>query len=454
MKKSIILLLLCSMFSATWAQFYSEKDIQMFLDFARFRYDENSTYLEIYYMLYPNKLENLAKECWFDFYLFDVDNDSMMASSVIPCHFDINMATEDEMANTKMGIIKRVLPQGQYRIQMAHLSEDKSEKLDSIVHTFKAPYFPTDKVAMSDIELCSKIITRSQNKESDYYKNTMEVYPNPTRLFGKGTPVLFYYVELYNVQSDNPQDRLAIEVAIADTEGKIRAKKNYVRRRSTPSLVELGQFMVSGLENGTYTLIFAASDTSNDMAVYNRANFYISNPDVIVADDTEQQFEFLKEQFDNMSEMELDQKFNQITYLTTPRERGVYKNLESVMAKRNFLFNFWKEREKVNPGMMADYYQRVDEANEKFKYSNIPGWESDRGRVYIVYGEPDRIERRPYNPYERPFEVWNYYEMEGGAKFLFMDESGFGDYKLKSSTLRGEIYDPQYDEYIKEFELE
>jgi GWxTD domain-containing protein len=454
MKKLIFLIILFAVSNLSWALVPPGDEIRMFLDFARFRYDENNTYLEIYYLLYPEKMENLEEECWFDFSLFDVKNDTMVASSVIPCHFELNVAADDIMANAKSGLIKRVLPEGQYRLQMAHLDQSKSVKLDSISHTFKAPHFPTDKIAISDIELCSKIVTRSKDTESTFYKNTMEVYPNPTRMFGKGSPVLFYYVELYNIKSDNPDDKLSIEVAIADTEGKIRAKKNYARKRNNPSLVELGQFMVSKLEDGVYTLVLAATDTSNDIAVYNRANFYITNPDVIVADESDVRFQFLKEQFDNMSELELDAKFAPVAYITTSREQNVYKNLASVQAKRNFLYSFWKEREKVKEGAMADFYQRVDEANEKYRYSNVPGWESERGRVYIVYGEPDRIERRPYNPYERPFELWHYIDLEGGSQFLFMDESGFGDYKLKSSSVRGEIYDPEYDNYLRGFEME
>ena len=111
----------------------------------------------------------------------------------------------------------------------------------------------------------------------------MEVTPNPTRMFGKDAPVLFYYIELYNILSENPQNKIKIETVIADTDGDIRLNKSYTRKRSYESLVECGNFNVSKLEDGLYTFIFAVTDSASDYSVYTRNNFYISNPDVISA---------------------------------------------------------------------------------------------------------------------------------------------------------------------------
>jgi hypothetical protein len=95
-----------------------------------------------------------------------------------------------------------------------------------------------------------------------------------------------------------------------------------------------------------------------------------------------------------------------------------------------------------------EYYQRVAYANEHFAFANREGWQSDRGRVYIKYGEPDYILREPSTREYRPYQIWFYDDVEGGVRFLFMDESGFGDYKMVSSTMRGEIYDANYDELL------
>jgi hypothetical protein len=77
------------------------------------------------------------------------------------------------------------------------------------------------------------------------------------------------------------------------------------------------------------------------------------------------------------------------------------------------------------------------------------GWKTDRGRVYILYGEPDEIRRYPSTQNSRPYETWLYRQLENGVEFDFIDRSGFGDYVLVNSTKRGEIQDDQWDRQLQ-----
>jgi len=77
------------------------------------------------------------------------------------------------------------------------------------------------------------------------------------------------------------------------------------------------------------------------------------------------------------------------------------------------------------------------------------GWEIDRGRVYILHGEPDEIERMPSSEDRKPYEIWHFYQIENGVQFIFVDRSGFGDYLLVHSTKRGELQDPTWERYLR-----
>ncbi|MCK4723767.1 MAG: GWxTD domain-containing protein, partial [Dehalococcoidia bacterium] len=57
-----------------------------------------------------------------------------------------------------------------------------------------------------------------------------------------------------------------------------------------------------------------------------------------------------------------------------------------------------------------------------------PGWESDMGMVYIIYGQPDDIERHPFDIDRKPYQIWFYYSK--GWRFVFMDVNMLGDYRL------------------------
>ena len=452
--KSLILLLLTLFFfstSALFSQTAPSKNIRMFLDFARFRYDEHNTYLEIYYLLYDLDRDSLNRpgDVRLEFSLKDQNKDSLLAKSSLKVSSVNGSTSEEGFSRVRGSLIKTVLPTGKYKIKMVRVNDDGSRKLDSLSHIFSTPSFKTDKIALSDLELCSNIVTGSNNDKGLFYKNTMEVFPNPMRMYNKETPELFYYIELYNLKSENPQDEIKIEVAIADTEGKVKEQKSYTQKRRFESLVEFGSFDVSALANGLYTLIFAINDVTANYSVYTRSNFYVMNFSELTSGQENMIAAFASSEFINMPEAEVDEKIAQALYIATREEKDIAKTLDNVEGKRLFIFRFWFKRERAGmEGLKDEYYSRVDHANELYAFSNFKGWQSDRGRVYVVYGEPSDIARHPQNPDERPYEIWMYHELEGGVRFLFMDFSGFGDYKLVNSNMRGEIRDPGWDNLL------
>lgn len=79
--------------------------------------------------------------------------------------------------------------------------------------------------------------------------------------------------------------------------------------------------------------------------------------------------------------------------------------------------------------LMKEYFNRVAYANEHFS-SFFAGWQSDRGMVYILFGPPDNVERRPFNTDTKPYEIWLYYPKR--HRFLFTDDTGIGDYRLRT----------------------
>lgn len=140
---------------------------------------------------------------------------------------------------------------------------------------------------------------------------------------------------------------------------------------------------------------------------------------------------------------------NDVAYIITNDEKKAFRALVTDEERENFIENFWRRRDP-NPDTeeneyREEYYERIAYANEKFA-SGIPGWKTDRGRVYIAWGKPDSIESHPsggsYNrpSYEGggststyPFEIWFYRHLEGigdGLEIEFVDPTGTGEYRL------------------------
>jgi GWxTD domain-containing protein len=129
---------------------------------------------------------------------------------------------------------------------------------------------------------------------------------------------------------------------------------------------------------------------------------------------------------------DIDLAIDQMQYVLD--EDAIYEMKEQEPAlKREMWLAFWKKRdptpESEKNELMEEYYSRVTFANRQFTHYT-DGWKSDRGMVYIIFGPPSNIERRPFENNSKPYEVWTYYEQN--REFVFVDASGFGDYKLQT----------------------
>jgi GWxTD domain-containing protein len=95
---------------------------------------------------------------------------------------------------------------------------------------------------------------------------------------------------------------------------------------------------------------------------------------------------------------------------------------------------FWLRRDP-SPGTEANegmdlYYSRIEFANQRFSVMQRPGWRTDMGVLFIILGSPDDVERNVYPRYSKPYEIWTYYQYN--RQFIFLDYTGFGDYRLET----------------------
>ena len=140
---------------------------------------------------------------------------------------------------------------------------------------------------------------------------------------------------------------------------------------------------------------------------------------------------------------------NDVAYIITDQEKKAFKALATDEERENFIENFWRRRDP-NPDTeeneyREEYYERIAYTNQHYA-SGIPGWKTDRGRVYIAHGKPDSVESHPSGgSYDRPsyegggstttypFETWFYRHLDGvgdGLEIEFVDPTGTGEYRL------------------------
>ncbi len=133
-----------------------------------------------------------------------------------------------------------------------------------------------------------------------------------------------------------------------------------------------------------------------------------------------------------VSIVDLDQAIDQLQYIADKDAMEAMKKAPAEEKKR--LFNeFWAKRDPT-PGserneLMEEYFARVEYANKHFSHY-VDGWKTDMGMVYIIFGMPNNIERHPFDIDAKPYEIWTYYEQN--REFVFVDATGFGDYRLQN----------------------
>jgi GWxTD domain-containing protein len=311
---------------------------------------------------------------------------------------------------------------------------------------------PADRFTLSDIQLANSI-TQSENKNSIFYKNSFEIIPNPTFIFGQNYPVIYFYSEIYNLTKNKKSDYLKVEQILFNSNNVAVVKKGKFIGRNNDAVVEVGAINIVKIPTGSYTLALAITDTVLHLSAITSKKVFIYNPNVI---DTLQNLiagnESLASEFGSMEEEELNESFSIAKYISSGQEIDKWNKIKDLDAKRTFMFEFWKKRDEMpytpQNEFKADYLKRVDYSNSKFSTITKKGWKSDRGRVYIVYGEPSEIERFPNQVDAKPYEIWHYNSLEGGVIFVFADLTGFSDYMLIHSTLRGELRDENWQRRV------
>ena len=138
-----------------------------------------------------------------------------------------------------------------------------------------------------------------------------------------------------------------------------------------------------------------------------------------------------------------------VRWIITDEELSAFKKLSTNAERDQFIEAFWQRRDPTPDTAENEYkeehYRRIAYANEHYA-AGMPGWMTDRGRIYIMYGPPTSVDSHPMGgPYQRsaeegggstttfPFETWRYRYLEGIGQEIeieFVDDCGCGAYEM------------------------
>ncbi len=368
---------------------------------------------------------------------------------------EVRDTSSENLKNTLVGQVGLTVPPGNYLMYAAAADNNDAARIDTVENHVMIPKYSFRKLETSDVELCSQISQGGPGEHGIFYKNTYDVVPNPSGVYGAGLPIIYYYTEVYNIPDSTGDSVFTVEYQVRDSFGQLRKSRETTKKKFGDTSVEVGTINGSDLKTGVYTFLFTVVDSAADVYSSSSRRFFVYNPGLGAPETSSSSLagrSVLSSVFATMDDEEITREFTEARYIATSKEIEQFDQLQSLPAKRQFLYDFWQKRNphpvlSTNP-YRTDYLQRVAYANDQYRVGRTPGWRTDRGRVYIVYGKPDQIDRHPNEGNSKPYEIWYYNSIQGGVSFDFVDRTGFGDYSLVNSTARSEIHDDNWQQYL------
>jgi GWxTD domain-containing protein len=458
MKNKIFFLIL--ILSLSLSKSFSQSSNSLFeFDYAQFGYDSASNSIELYYSINQSALsvKNQDTSKFIEGELGILITDSTTGKSIFnkqwllkyPVYGKLITGEENLVGELKLG----TLPEGIYKCEVSLVDQYNKNNSKTINEIFHVKPFAKDQLALSDIQLASKIIPVGKDSASLFYKNSYEVTPIPTLVFGGKIPVVFYYFELYEKISGDKDSKLNLNCKIISSRGKIYYNNTQLINKESGARDLVGRDVIANYPTDSYSLRISLIDSAESLIRSTIKKFFVYNPGIKMVDTAgTQQTAVLASNFGLLSAEECDDIFAKTKYIATRNEIDQYSKLGNVQAKREFLYGFWKKHGEVTPDQTGisynEYMKRVQESNDRFSHLKTQGWTTDRGRILIIYGEPSEIERYPNSMDKKPYEIWLYNDLQGGVSFDFADLFGFSDYLLLNSTARGEYKDDNWQSRI------
>jgi GWxTD domain-containing protein len=424
-------------------------------DYARFSYDSTTAYVEFYYELNPKGMAIANTELGdkiqaiVHIEMKDKETNEYFINRKWKIEDILDEDDSIRLANSFKGVLGFAVPVGKYELQINAYDAENPSLQKKISESLEVKVFDPGKFEVSDIQLASNLKIQDADPNSLFYKNTLEVTPNPTMVYTEKMPMLFFYAELYNLFLSDPEQTFILHKNLFNSSGQQINKAEKVIKAGKKSVVEVGTLNLSKFPTDSYVFELSLVDPATNQAFSSSKRFYLYNPKVEVAvSDVAFNASVASSEYGIMSIEDCDAMFQHVRYIATQREKEQYVKLDSVSTKREFIFNFWKGRDP-NPSTSIneyknDYMRRVKYANENYSIMKREGYLSDRGRILLMYGEPDQRDFYSNEAHLKPYETWFYNGIEGGVSFIFGDVTGFGNFELLHSTKRDEVRDDNW----------
>jgi len=357
---------------------------------------------------------------------------------------------ENEKKTNFIDLQRIELPNGIYSLEilMADKYGDTSAKPLSYQDVIVID-FPSDSVIISDIELIESYSPSDQ--KSKFTKGNVDLIPYSSNFFPEEIESLTFYAEIYNTSSKLGQDQAFLTnyyLESQDSDLKLETYAGFRKQTSAKVAVLLNKFSIKDLPSGNYNLVIEIRDRNNLLVSKKKHFFQRSNPNLMLSSENigvigiantfviEIPADSLKEYIRSLRPIS---SFSEINYSETQIA------IADINLMRKYFYHFWLKRNGLDPKKVwHSYNSQVKKVQKEYGTIINRGYETDRGRVYLQYGQPNSVEVVHHAPSSYPYEIWHYYKIanRSNEKFIFYNpDLVTEEFVLLHSGVPGEPYD-------------
>lgn len=301
--------------------------------------------------------------------------------------------------NYSTSYLKFDLPPDKYKISLG-LTDLETKSTRKVKDQIQLRDFRKSNLMLSDLAFVREVQVDSLGVKS--------FHPDIAEAIVDLRSDLFVYFEIYSRLAE--AENFTIFYRIKNSKGKEIQRHTYKRSQDARRTLEYFQIPGARLSQGPYVLELKISSAEAGAEASKRFFVRWGNLPATVSD--------------------IDLAIKQLKYIAAKKELDEFKKAASDELLDKFV-QFWRNHDPT-PGTeanewMDEYYQRVQFATDNFTVFR-DGWKTDMGMIYIIFGPPSEVERHPFESGSKPYEIWYYHNIN--RYFEFMDETGFGEYRL------------------------
>lgn len=448
------------------------KNLGLAVSYHQFNTAQGQSYVEVLFALNSASLKYEKKDDLFSggveilvyFYKDSALVDGGKFRILSPNYEDTN-----QLGEPLMHLERYFLKNGEYRMEL-NIRDINNANEQYVISEKMEVQWQEKKPQASDIQLLSSF-DKNKGKKTAFTKMGLEMLPRinqGTPYLPEGENKLNFYIELYNLPQQLGLDSLLLlkhYLTEANGATKIKGYGSFAKRKAQPVVTLLSSYNMAELPTGNYQLHVEVYNKKLEQVLEKTLFFYRHNEQSKSLEQmlAEVKTEEVEMRVSNMRNF--DSLYQYIKYLypiSNDAQRRYQKQLladEELSEMQRYFYSFWLLQNKAQPEKAwQEYHHKVKRANKSFTTRLRKGYLTDRGRIFLTYGEPYQKVQRQIEPTLPPYEIWQYDRIvskyavtQSNRIFVFAEYStSTNDYQLIHSDAIGEMSNPRWrNELIK-----